>query len=145
MAYVDLGEAKEIGRITIDWQDAARAYQIQVSDDAANWTTIYGKMNESAADVDLPIYASGRYVRIYCLGSWGYSGYGIKELQVFAYREGEEKKTYENEIESVPEIKTETVSGSEATYATDDVRFPMAKPPVYLDESLQMPGSAGGF
>lgn len=137
--YVDLGETREIGRITVDWQDAARAYQIQVSDDASNWTTIYGKMNQSAADLNLPIYASGRYVRIYCLGSWGYNGYGIKELQVFAYREGEEKKTYENEIETIPEIKTETVSGSEATYATDDVRFPMAKPPVYLEESLQMP------
>lgn len=32
------------------------------------------------------------------------------------------------------------VQGSDATYVTDDIRFPMAKPPVYLDESLQMPG-----
>ncbi len=137
--YVDLGEQKEIGRITIDWQDAARAYQIQVSDDAENWTTIYAKMNDGAANKNLPIYAKGRYVRIYCLASWGFNGFGIKELQVFAYREGEEKITYEKEIETIPEIKTETVSGSGATYATDDVRFPMAKPPIYLEESLQMP------
>lgn len=86
--YVDLGEQKEIGRITIDWQDAARAYQIQVSDDAENWTTIYAKMNDGAANKNLPIYAKGRYVRIYCLASWGFNGFGIKELQVFAYREG---------------------------------------------------------
>ena len=135
--YVDLGQKREIGRITVDWKDAARAYQIQVSDDATNWTTIYAKMNADASDIDIPIYANGRYVRVYCIASWAFNGFGIKEIQVFAYREGEEKCTYE--IEEIPETVTEEVPDSSASYATDDVRFPMAKPPLYLEEELQMP------
>lgn len=95
---------REIGRITVDWKDAARAYQIQVSDDATDWTTIYAKMNADASDIDIPIYANGRYVRVYCIASWAFNGFGIKEIQVFAYREGEEKCTYE--IEEIPETVT---------------------------------------
>ena len=128
---------REIGRITVDWKDAARAYQIQVSDDATDWTTIYAKMNADASDIDIPIYANGRYVRVYCIASWAFNRFGIKEIQVFAYREGEEKCTYE--IEEIPETVTGEVPDSSASYATDDVRFPMAKPPLYLEEELQMP------
>lgn len=128
---------REIGRITVDWKDAARAYQIQVSDDATDWTTIYAKMNADASDIDIPIYANGRYVRVYCIASWAFNRFGIQEIQVFAYREGEEKCTYE--IEEIPETVTGEVPDSSASYATDDVRFPMAKPPLYLEEELQMP------
>lgn len=136
--YVDLGAEYEIGRIILNWQDAARAYKIQISNDAENWTTIYSKMNEYALEKNIPIYAKGRYVRLYCLAPWDFSsGIGVKELQIFQYKDGDEKKTYEDEIEEEPEITTVSVENSDATYATDDVRFPMAKPPVYMDESLQ--------
>ena len=136
--YVDLEKSSKIGRIILDWSAPARAYQLQVSSDAKNWETIYSKMNDYATRRNIPIYAEGRYVRIYCLAGWSFNdSVGLKEIQIFEYREGDEKKTYEPE--EIPTIQTVPVSGSEATYATDDVRFPMAKPPAYLAEELQMP------
>lgn len=134
---VDLGQEYEIGRIKMEWGDSARAYQIQVSNDKNSWTTIYSMLNGHAVSENIPVYAKARYVRIYCIASWGFNGFGIKELEVYQYRAGEEKKTYS--IEKIPEIETVSVAGSGATYATDDIRFPMAKPPIDLAEELQMP------
>lgn len=137
--YVDLGAEYEIGRIVLKWKDAARAYRIEVSGNASDWTPVYSRMNECAAGKDIPIYAKGRYVRVYCIAPWDFgSGFGISEIEVYKFRPGtDEKVTYE--IEEEPEVTTVPVQGSDATYAADDVRFPMAKPPAYLDESLQMP------
>ena len=39
---VDLGSAKTIGQVVIEWQNAyGTAYQIQVSNDQQNWTPVY--------------------------------------------------------------------------------------------------------
>lgn len=137
--YVDLGAEYDIGRIILKWKDAARAYRIEVSGNASDWKPIYSKMNDYALNKNIPIHAKGRYVRVYCIAPWDFSsGFGISEIEVYKYREGIDKDiTYE--IEEEPEVKSVSVQGSDATYATDDVRFPMAKPPLYLDESLQMP------
>src|SRR5207302_214136 len=40
--YVDLGATYNINEVQLNWEAAyAKAYQIQISNDAANWTTIY--------------------------------------------------------------------------------------------------------
>src|SRR5258706_14190198 len=40
---VDLGEVKAIDRVKINWETSfGSAYEIQVSNDASNWTTVYG-------------------------------------------------------------------------------------------------------
>ncbi len=40
--YVDLGSTKPIKRVSLDWETAyGRSYNIQTSNDAVNWTTIY--------------------------------------------------------------------------------------------------------
>ena len=135
---VDLGQKTEIGRIMINWKNSARAYEIQVSDTKdGGWTTIYNNLNGHPTSENIPIYANARYVRIYGMASWGNDGIGISELEVYKYRTGEEKKTYN--VESIPEVKTEKVKNSDASYATDDIRFPMAKPPVDLADNLKMP------
>ncbi len=86
---VDLGARVDIARVRLSWEAAyAKAYQIQVSDDAVRWTTVLdvqeGQGGVEVRDVD----AHGRYLRV--LGTrratpWGYS---LRELQVFG-REGE--------------------------------------------------------
>ncbi len=82
--WVDLGAPAAIDRVVLDWERAyAQAYTLQVSDDGANWRTVY---RESAGDGDrdeVPVAATGRYVRM--LGEqratqWGYS---LWEFEVY--------------------------------------------------------------
>ncbi len=133
--YVDLGSDYEIGRIILKWgEDAGKVYDIQVSEDANNWRTIYRRIDGYSELVEnIPVYAANtRYVRIY-----GYtkvangSGFAIKELEVYKYREGEEKKNYT--INPLPESKV--VNAKKGSYVSDDIYLNMAKLPTYIDKS----------
>lgn len=82
---VDLGATKTISSIDLYWDAGALVYQIQTSNDNANWTTIYSTNNGvSYGHVTLPnLNGHGRYVRM--LGTkratpWGYS---LDEMQVW--------------------------------------------------------------
>ncbi|MEU6207838.1 discoidin domain-containing protein [Micromonospora musae] len=80
---VDLGETYAINRVRLAWETAyARAYQVQVSPDNATWTTVHTTTAGDGGVDDIPISATGRYLRI--LGTeratqWGYS---LWELEV---------------------------------------------------------------
>lgn len=84
---VDLGESRTIGQVDLLWEAAyATAYDIQVSNDQANWQTIYseadGDGQMDSINVD-PV--SARYVRM--LGkqrSTGY-GYSLFTMNVFGF------------------------------------------------------------
>jgi hypothetical protein len=76
--YVDLGSQQTISGVTLRWETAYGAwYEIQVSDDAVNWTTVY---TESAGDggiddIDFPA-VQARYVGMQGIQRgtpWGYS------------------------------------------------------------------------
>jgi hypothetical protein len=77
--YVDLGVISYIRRVVLWWETAyGRAYQIQVSNDAINWTTKYSTSTGDGGidDIRLNEGTSGRYVRMYGTQrgtSWGYS------------------------------------------------------------------------
>lgn len=74
--YVDLGSSKTISRVFLKWEGAyAKAYNIQVSNDATNWTTIKSEANSDGGVDDQVVSGTGRYVRI--LGVTRASGYGI--------------------------------------------------------------------
>lgn len=131
--YVDLGRSYEIGRIILKWgEDAGKVYDIQTSEDAQNWTTIYRRLDGySELEENIPIYvSSARYVRMY-----GYtkvangSGFAIKELQVYEYRTGEEKKTYS--ISRLPD--SEIVYTNNGSYVKNDIYLETAKLPTYID------------
>lgn len=75
--YVDLGEVHNISEVVLNWEAAyGQSYEIQVSDDAVSWTTLY-ITTEGAGGVEvITLSGSGRYVRL--LGTergtpWGYS------------------------------------------------------------------------
>src|SRR5205807_1773587 len=64
--YVDLGAQHTINEVKLNWEAAyATAYQIQVSNDATNWTTIYSTTTGPGGQEDLTnLNGTGRYVRM---------------------------------------------------------------------------------
>lgn len=54
--YVDLGKVATIDHIYMHWEAAyAKYYDIQVSDDEINWTTVYSKGKNAGAYVDMAV------------------------------------------------------------------------------------------
>jgi hypothetical protein len=82
--YVDLGETKDITRVTITWEDSyATKYEIQVSDDAVNWTTIFHTDNGIGGIEEIPVTGRGRYIRMYGIERGTEWGYSIYEFDVY--------------------------------------------------------------
>lgn len=136
--YIDLGAETEIGRIIVNWnEDAASTYDIDISNDASTWTTIYRELKGRPEVKNIPLKVNAKYIRIYGYGSYSNNGFSIKELEVYPYVEGDEAPAYQ--IPALPQTQTVQVPGSDASYATNDIRFPQAKAPTYLDDSLQAP------
>jgi F5/8 type C domain len=80
-----LGTPTAIGRVVLRWQNSyARAYQIQVSDDAANWTTIYSRTTGTGGVNDLTVSGTGRYIRMYGTVRNTAYGYSLWEFEVYA-------------------------------------------------------------
>jgi len=83
--YVDLGTTTNIKRVVLNWEAAyARAYSIQVSNDAVNWTTVYSTSSGDGGIDDLNnLSASGRYVRMYGTQRATSYGYSLWEFSVY--------------------------------------------------------------
>ncbi|HEX9016730.1 MAG TPA: discoidin domain-containing protein, partial [Chloroflexota bacterium] len=83
--YVDLGSSYNISSVTLMWEAAyARAYQIQVSNDATNWTTIYSTSSGAGGTENLTgLSGTGRYVRMYGTQRATVYGYSLWEFQVY--------------------------------------------------------------
>jgi hypothetical protein len=75
--YVDLGQPFVLDSVRLSWETAYAAdFQIQVSDDATTWTTVQSVTNNTGGVNDLPVSATGRYVRMFGTRrgtEWGYS------------------------------------------------------------------------
>lgn len=87
--YIDLGASSDISRVVLNWEGAyGKAYNIQVSVDASNWTSIYSTTNSDGGIDDLSITGTGRYVRMQGVTratAWGYS---LWEFEVYGVRNG---------------------------------------------------------
>ncbi|MBN1412601.1 MAG: carbohydrate binding domain-containing protein [Spirochaetales bacterium] len=64
--YVDLGEAKAIAQIVLDWfgYGFPSAYTIQSSDDAAGWTDIFTETTGNGKIDDITVSTTSRYIKI---------------------------------------------------------------------------------
>jgi hypothetical protein len=84
--YVDLGATYNISEVVLYWEAAyGKSYQIQVSSDATNWTTIYSTTNGLGGTEDLTgLSGTGCYVRMYGTVRGTVYGYSLWEFQVFA-------------------------------------------------------------
>ncbi len=86
---VDLGSAQSICQVTLNWEAAyGKSFQIQTSNDAATWTTIYSTTTGTGGNQTLSVSGSGRYIRMYGTARATQYGYSLWELQVFGSGSG---------------------------------------------------------
>ncbi|SBT46056.1 discoidin domain-containing protein [Micromonospora narathiwatensis] len=82
--YVDLGATATVHRVVLQWDPAyATAYQIQTSNDAGTWTTIYSTTSAKGFKQTLNVTGTGRYVRMYGTARSSTYGYSLWEFQVY--------------------------------------------------------------
>ncbi len=82
---VDLGAAKSISRVSIQWENAfAKSFSVQVSSDGKNWTNVY-KTDDGKGGVSEIKFApvEARHVRLVCTKRGTQWGNGVYELEVF--------------------------------------------------------------
>jgi beta-glucosidase len=81
---LDLGAPATLGSVTLNWEAAyARAFQVQISNDAATWTTVYATTTGTGGVQTLNISGTGRYLRIYGTARAGGFGYSLYEIGVY--------------------------------------------------------------
>ena len=83
--YIDLQGSFDICRIAINWTNNkfGKDFDMKVSDDKINWTTISQIRGNSAVYTEINSPVSGRYVNMVGIKRGTTSGYGINEFQVF--------------------------------------------------------------
>lgn len=82
--YVDLGASKDIKQVVLKWEVAcASKYEVQTSDDASTWTTVFTENAGNGGTDDITVDASARYVRIYGIERATPYGYSLFELEVY--------------------------------------------------------------
>ncbi len=83
--YVDLGASCTFDRVALSWIRRAAEGSLQVSDDAAKWTTLQALPAASGAsdDIRLAKPATGRYVRLLLTKPATPEGYVLSEMEVF--------------------------------------------------------------
>lgn len=84
--YVDLGAAKTVGSVTLNWEAAyAKAFKLQVSTDAVNWTDVYTTASGTGGVQNLAFSpVNARYVRMYGTERGTQYAYSIYEFEVYA-------------------------------------------------------------
>ncbi len=81
---VDLGSSQSICGVSLNWETAyATAFQIQVSTDNTNWTSIYSTTTGTGGVQNLTVSGTGRYIRMYGTARATQYGYSLWEFQVF--------------------------------------------------------------
>ncbi|GAA4596702.1 hypothetical protein BJY16_002104 [Actinoplanes octamycinicus] len=81
---VDLGSSQSISRVELFWETAAaKAFQIQVSDNASSWTSIYSTTTSTGGNQNLSVTGAGRYVRMYGTQRTTGYGYSLYEFKVY--------------------------------------------------------------
>ncbi|AMV36588.1 Thermophilic serine proteinase precursor [Planctomyces sp. SH-PL62] len=84
---IDLGARYDLAAVALEWERAyAVDYQIQVSDDGRNWTSIRSLVGNArpGPDIQGELSGSGRFVRIFATRtSAGSNNYSLYDIQVY--------------------------------------------------------------
>ena len=82
---VDLGQTYSVSGVQLAWESAyGQAYLIQVSNDNANWTTVYSTTTGIGGVDSINLSGvSGRYVRVYGTARGTTYGYSLYEFGVY--------------------------------------------------------------
>lgn len=82
--YVDLGASQAISKVVLKWEAAfGKGYQIQVSEDKLNWTTISTVTNGDGDVDEVAAAGTGRYVRINGTARGTGYGYSLWNFEVY--------------------------------------------------------------
>lgn len=133
---VDLGQAYTIGRVIVNWNaDAGKIYDVLVSSDGKDWKTVHRVQKGYAYMVDnCTMYQQNvRYVKVlgYTKVESG-SGFGISELSVYEYVEGD-SKTNET-ITELPKQEILKSASGKGTYVTGEMYNEKNKLPTFVNE-----------
>jgi chitinase len=81
---VDLGSTQSICKVVLNWEAAyGKSFQVQTSNDAATWTTVYSTTTGTGGVQTLAVNGSGRYVRMYGTVRGTTYGYSLWEFGVY--------------------------------------------------------------
>ena len=79
---LDLGQSYEVGSVELVWETAyGKAYNIELSDDNINWSSVYQQTNGTGGTETIEISGNAQYIRMKGLErgtAWGYSLYEFK-------------------------------------------------------------------
>ncbi|KAA3659176.1 MAG: M6 family metalloprotease domain-containing protein [Calditrichaeota bacterium] len=84
---IDLEVAETVGRVVIEWNAPyfADGYEIQVSDDDANWTSVYSTSSGNGGNDEFTFtQTSARYVRLYMTSQNNPGGYSLFEMEIYS-------------------------------------------------------------
>jgi hypothetical protein len=83
--YVDLGKRESIQRVKLRWEEAyAKAYDLQISDNARTWKTVYSTTNGKGKTEELEVkQVMARYVRVKGNKRATNFGYSLYEFEVY--------------------------------------------------------------
>ncbi|WPW33185.1 discoidin domain-containing protein [Streptomyces atratus] len=83
---IDLGSAKPVKRVTLDWEAAyAKSYRIELSQDGENWQTAWSTAaGDGGLDTAWFARTPARYVRIHGLERGTEWGYSLHEVGVYS-------------------------------------------------------------
>ncbi|MBN2485598.1 MAG: discoidin domain-containing protein [Bacteroidales bacterium] len=81
---IDLQSTYQLNRVVLNWETAAaKSFQIQVSADGNNWTTMYSTTTGTGGNQSYAVSGTGRYVRMHgTVRTTGY-GYSLWEFEVY--------------------------------------------------------------
>src|SRR5256714_302894 len=80
---VDLGATATVSQVVLQWEAAyASAFQLQVSADAATWTTVYSTTTGTGGTQTIDVSGTGRYLRVLGTARATPYGYSLFELAV---------------------------------------------------------------
>jgi beta-glucosidase len=81
---VDLGASLPVCKVVLDWENAyASAFQIQLSADGTNWSSVYSTTTGTGGTQTLTVSGTGRYIRMYGTARATGYGYALWEFQVY--------------------------------------------------------------
>lgn len=83
---IDLGSAKPVERVTLDWEAAyAKSYRVELSQDGRNWQTAWSTATgDGGLDTARFTPAPARYVRVHGLERGTKWGYSLQEVGVYS-------------------------------------------------------------
>ncbi|TDD86181.1 hypothetical protein E1293_09835 [Actinomadura darangshiensis] len=120
---IDLGESRSISQVVLNWEAAyATAFQIQVSGNGSDWSTVYSTGNATGGNQTLNVSGDGRYVRMYGTARATGYGYSLWEFSVYGDAGTEPPPSGTAPISAYKQVSASSHEGGNAPAAALDGR-----------------------